>query len=240
MMQRVAPRNAAVARPDTGSLNRATWLTTVVLGITYAISGLHHGFFEVLQGSHPTPGLMIASIGPEHARWLYGTDGALTLIPNFLATGIAAMVVSLAIIVWCLFFLRRRRGPAGFLALFVLLTLVGGGIGHVVFFLAAWAYATRIHGRLPWWRRALGPGARQRLAGAWRPALATSSILFLLALEISVFGYLPGVTDPDAMLNGIWAILLASLLALNVAYAAAIARDLETEAVAVRGTVVAG
>lgn len=207
-------------------LNRTVWLTTAVLGITYAISGMHHGFFEVLQGSQPTPGIMIASIGPEQVRWEYGTDGAMTLIPNFLVTGIAAIAVSLAIVVWCLFFLARRRGPTGFLGLFILLTLVGGGIGHTVFFLATWAYATRMRSGLGWWRRVLGPGLRRVLASMWLPALATSSILFLVALEVSVFGFLPGVNDAEQMLTAIWVILLASLVTLNVAFAGAVARDL--------------
>ncbi len=211
-------------------VNRATCLTTAVLGITYAISGLHHGFFELLQGNRPTPGIMIASIGPDQVRWEYGTDGAMTLIPNFLATGIAAMAVSLVIVGWCLFFLRRRRGLAGFLALFVLLTLVGGGIGHIVFFLTTWAYATRMHGTLGWWRRVLGPGLRRALGSMWVPALAASSFLFLVALEVSVFGFLPGVSDPDQMMTAIWVILLASLALVNVTFAGAFARDLSAAA----------
>ncbi len=32
---------------------------------TLAIAGLHHGFFEALQGNRATGGLLIASIGPE-------------------------------------------------------------------------------------------------------------------------------------------------------------------------------
>lgn len=207
-------------------LNPATWRTTRVVGVTYAMAGLHHGLFEVLQGSRPTPGLGIASIGPDHVRWEYGTDDAITLIPNFLATGIAAMLVSLAIIIWCLFYLRGRRGPSGFLALFVLLTLVGGGIGHIAFFTVAWAYATRMRRPLAWWRRVLSPAARPALGRLWAPALAASSLLFLLGLELSVFGYPPGVSDPELLLALIWGLLLASLATLNLAYIAAFARDL--------------
>lgn len=208
-------------------LNRATWGTTVILGITLAVAGLHHGFFELLQGNRPTPGPFIASIGPEQVRWEHGTDGAFTLIPNFLATGLAAMAVSLAIVAWCVYGLRGRYGARGFVGLFVLLTLVGGGIGHAAFFLLAGAWATRIRGGLGWWRRALRPGARRALRPVWLPALATSSLLFLLALELSVFGPPGGAADPDGGLALIAWVLLGSLAALNVAYVAAIARDLE-------------
>lgn len=209
-------------------VNRATWRTTRVAGITYAIAGLHHGFFEVLQGNRATPGLGIASIGPDHVRWEYGTDDAITLIPNFMATGLAAMAVSLAIIVWCVFYLRGRKGPSGFLALFLLLTLVGGGIGHVVFFTTAWAYATRMRRPLAWWRRVLRPAIRPALARLWAPALTASSLLFLIALELSVFGYPFGAPDPDVFLAVIWGLLLASLATLNLAYMAGFAWDLAT------------
>jgi len=212
--------------PELGRLNRATHLTTAVFGVTLAIAGLHHGFFETLQGNRPTPGIGIASIGPEQLRWEYGTDDALTLIPNFLVTGIAAILVSLAIIAWSLFFLRHRDGPSVFLALFVLLTLVGGGIGHVVFFTVAWGYATRMRKPLSWWERVLRPGIRGPLARAWIPSVLASAFLFLLALEMSVFGFAPGETDPDAMLYLIWSVLLGSLALMNLAYVAAFARDL--------------
>lgn len=214
-------------RPPSRSVNPSTLLTAAVLGITYAVSGLHHGFFEVLQGNTPTPGIMIASIGPEHVRWEHGTDGAMTLIPNFLATGLASMAVSAAIIAWCLFGLRRRTGPAVFLLLFVLLTLVGGGIGHVVFFAATWAYATRIRSPLTRWGRVLPLSVRAPLARAWVPSLVVSAGLFLVALEASVWGYIPGASDPDRLLGIIWLTLLASLLLLNVAFIAGLARDLE-------------
>jgi hypothetical protein len=72
----------------------ATHFNTMVLGIVFAIAGLHHGFFEALQGNVPTGGWGIASIGEAQRAWEGGSDAAVTLIPNFLATGIAAMAVS--------------------------------------------------------------------------------------------------------------------------------------------------
>ena len=104
-------------------LNRTVWITSVVLGTTLASGGFHHGLFGTLQGNRPTPGFAIQSIGPEHVRWEYGTDDPITLIPNFLLTGVAAMALSLAIVAWSALGLLRRRGPSVFLGLFVLLTL---------------------------------------------------------------------------------------------------------------------
>lgn len=210
------------------AFNRSIWLTTAVLGLSYAVGGLHHGFFETLQGNAATPGVLIESIGPDHVRWEYGTDGAFSIIPNFLATGVAAILVSLAIAIWCLLFLHRRYGPSGFLGLFVLLTLVGGGIGHTVFFLTAWAYATRMRRPLAWWGRVLRPGTTEALGRAWLPALAASSLLFLLALEISVFGWVPATRDPEVIFAVIVSALLGSLVCTHVAYVAAISRDLDS------------
>lgn len=208
-------------------VNRTIWRTTVVLAVTLAVAGFHHGLFEALQGNHATPGLGIHSIGPDHQRWAYGTDDAITLVPNFLATGVAAMTVSLGIVAWSVLGLESKRGASVLLALFVLLTLVGGGMGHIPFFLALWAYATRIRGDLSWWRRRLRSRLRTVLSRGWLPALLMSALLFLAALELSVFGYPPLAADPDLLLLVIWSVLGASLVLLNLAFVGAIARDLE-------------
>jgi hypothetical protein len=135
--------------------------------------------------------------------------------------------VSLAIVAWSAGRLRRRYGRAVFLALFVVLTLVGGGVGHIVFFGATWAFATRMRSSLSWWRRRLGRRARAVVARAWVPALTLSSLCFVLGLELSVFGYRPAVTDPELLLTLIWSILLVAFVLLNLAYVAAIARDIQ-------------
>lgn len=209
------------------ALNRTIWITTVVMGVTLALAGFHHGLFEALQGSRQTGRLGIHSIGPEHVRWEFGTDDAITILPNFLVTGVVAMGVSLTIVVWLAFGLATPHGPSVFLALFVVLTLVGGGIGHVPFFITAWAYTTRIRGGLTWWRERLGGRARAALVRAWPYGLVLSSLSFLIALELSVFGFPPMESDPEGLLAVIWTVLMASFVLMNLAYAGAIARDVE-------------
>lgn len=208
-------------------VNRTIWLTAAVMGVGLSIGGFHHGFFEILQGSRPTPGIGIQSIGPDQVRWEYGTDDAITVLPNFLLTGIAAMGVSLAIVSWSILGLRTRSGPSVLLALFVLLTVVGGGVGHIPFFVVLWAYATRIRGELPWWDQRLGGRLRTALSRAWLPTLVLSALLFLAGLELSVFGFPPLRSDPDMLLLVIWSILASSLMLMNVAFIGAIARDLK-------------
>jgi hypothetical protein len=57
---------------DHDPFNRAIWITTLVLGVTLAVAGFHHGLFEVLQGNRPTGGMAIHSIGLEQVRWNTG------------------------------------------------------------------------------------------------------------------------------------------------------------------------
>jgi len=209
------------------SFNRSVWITTMVTGITVAVAGFHHGLFETLQGNQPTEGIGIHSIGPQHVRWEHGTDDAVTVIPNFLATGLAAMAVSLGIMGWCVSGLRQRHGPAVFLALFILLTLVGGGMGHILFFLTAWAYSTRMRSSLSWWRRRLGSRARRVWARFWIHSMGLSVVCFLIAMELSVFGFPIAAVDADSLLLVIWGLLLISLVLINTAYAGAIARDID-------------
>jgi len=204
----------------------ATHLNTMVLGIVFAIAGLHHGFFEALQGNVPTGGWGIASIGEAQRAWEGGSDAAITLIPNFLATGIAAMAVSVLVVLWCLFALRGRHGRTVFLLGFVLLALVGGGIGFILFYVTAWAYATRMGRPLRWWRRVLRPRARAALAGVWPWALGASALLFLAGLEISVSG-LPGTSDPGTIYAVCWGALGAAWVLEHVAYMSGFARDIE-------------
>ena len=126
-------------------MNRATRINVATIGVLFGISGMTHGFGEILQGNRPTNGLIINAIaaGSSWSRWTEGGEGAFTIIPNFLLTGLLAMLVGLAIIIWSIGFVHKPRGPLVYLLLFVLLFLVGGGIGQVIFFIPAWAVATQ-------------------------------------------------------------------------------------------------
>lgn len=209
-------------------MNRATRTNVVVMTIVLAVSGmLAHGLFEVLQGNTPTPGLIIRAIGPEQQMWEYGTEEAFTLIPNFLITGLLAMGVSLALILWAVGFVHKRHGPLVLLLLFVLLFLVGGGIAQVLFFVPLWAASTRINKPLTWWRKTIPDGLRPLLATLWPWFLATAASLFLLGLAISITGIFPVLTDPDQILKADWLILLFGGLFFFLAFVAGFARDIQ-------------
>lgn len=221
-------------------MNRATKINVTTIGVIFGIAGMTHGFAETLQGNTPTGGLFINAIaaGSSWTRWSEGGEGAFTIIPNFLITGILAMLVGLAIIIWSVGFVHKRPGPLVYLLLFIVLFLVGGGIGQVVFFIPAWAVATRIHKPLTWWRNVLPAGVRRGLAPAWRWLLIAASLLILTALIIAIFGYIPGVHDMDQVLAITLSMVGASLGFFLLAFVAGFAYDLErsSESVTVNNT----
>jgi hypothetical protein len=213
-------------------MNRTTRTTVAALGALLGVSGMNHGFFEALQGNHPTGGLLINAIsaGNSWTRLTQGGEGAFTLVPNFLATGLLAMAMGLAITVWSIGFVHRPRGSVVLFMLFVGLTLVGGGIGQIVFFSLVCALATQIGRPLTPWQAWLPGSARRALARLWLGALCLTIVLFVCALEIAIFGYVPGVDDLTLCQYICWAILGVGLAALLVTFAAAFARDLERPA----------
>lgn len=208
-------------------MNRATRTIVSILGVFFAIGGIDHGFFEILHGNIPTTGLLIQSIGAANRFWVYGTEDAFTIIPNFLLTGILAVIFSLAIMVWLIGFIDTPHGPSVFFLLFVCLFLVGGGVGQVFFFLPAWLVATRIHSPLTWWRKVLPEATRRWLARLWPGTLATGVLCFLVALEIAIFGFVPGVNKPDMKNYICWSFLAAGLVAILFTFVAGFAADIQ-------------
>lgn len=185
-------------------MNRATQIIVSTIGVALAIAGLDHGIFEILQGNKPTPGLVIQAIGPEMNLW--GTEEAFTVIPNFLATGILAVLVSLAIILWSLRYLDTKHGATVFGLLFIALFLVGGGIAaQIVFAPFAWAAARQINQPLDRWRRLLPEPIGRGLAKIWPVTLALGSLSLLIGIFIAITGYVPGVTDDEGIFAVCWA-----------------------------------
>ena len=208
-------------------MNRATRTIVSILGAFFAIGGIDHGFFELLHGNTPTHGLFIQAIGPANRFWIYGTEDAFTFVPNFLLTGILAIIFSLAIMAWLVGFIHTKHGPSVFFLLFICLFLVGGGVGQVLFFLPAWAVATRINQPLTWWRRVLPEATRRVLAGLWPASLAIGLLCFLVALEIAIFGFVPGVKAPDLKNYICWSVLGTGLVVILFTFIAGFAADIQ-------------
>jgi hypothetical protein len=180
----------------------ATRVIATTIGVFFGLfSGVNHGIFEVLQGNRPTNGLIINAIGEAQRFWVAGTEPAFTLIPNFMLTGIASIIVGLAIVIWSIWFLPSKHGRIIFLGLFILSFLVGGGMGQAFFFIPAWAFATRMDKPLTWWRQVLPRRSWPFLSKLWIVLLVLATISMLIGLEMAIFGYFPGITDSETLQN---------------------------------------
>jgi len=210
-------------------MNRATRTTVATLGTIFGISGMSHGFFEALQGNISTGGSFISAIGEAQRMWPHGNEYALTLIPNFLITGIAAMLVGLAIIVWSLGFVHKKSGPTILILLFVLLLLVGGGVAQILFFPWIWLVSTRINNPLIWWRKILQGKIHVPLGRLWLWCLIASSALLVFALEIAITGFVPTVNDPETVLSVMLICLVIEAVILPLTFISGFAHDIAVE-----------
>jgi hypothetical protein len=147
--------------------------TASAFGIYAGLLGIEHGYFETLQGNVAPKGLKIMAVGFE-LPFPFGHEPALTLIPNFLATGIAAMLVGVAILVWSAAFLRRKRGALVLLLLSATLLLVGGGFGPISLLIVACVAARRIGKPLKRRRTCMHGGLHRSLAKVWGWSLAAA------------------------------------------------------------------
>ncbi|NMB54559.1 MAG: hypothetical protein GYA15_07635 [Leptolinea sp.] len=210
-------------------LNRSLKTAVAVVGVLLGVSGMNHGFFETLQGYTRTPGILIQAIGPAQRMWEYGTEEALTLAQNYLFSGLLAMTFGAMIILWSLAYLHTRHSAAVFILLFLLLLLSGGGIGQVVFFLPAWGFATLINKPLNGWKKFIPANIRSAMAKTWPYSTALTAVLFLFALEIAIFGFVPGMTSAVDKLHLCWASLGIAWLLMFYSFVAAIAADIEKQ-----------
>lgn len=204
-----------------------TRIIATTVGVFFGLfSSINHGVFEILQGNTPTSGLIINAIGEAHRFWPEGTEPALTLIPNYLVTGIAAIFVGITIIVWSIWFLPTKHGRTVYLGLFLVSFLVGGGIGQFFFFLPAWAFATRMGKPLNWWRRTLPEPTWPFLSQMWRVFLAAAVASMLVGLEMAIFGWFPGITDLETLTNINMMIVFGSAILFVLAFISGFGQEL--------------
>ncbi len=167
----------------------ATKTVASTFGVLVGLAGIEHGFFEMLQGNVTPSDIMIDAIGPEQKFWEYATEPALTIIPNFLVTGILAIIFGLLVTIWAYAFIDKKYGARILLLLSIILWLVGGGFAPIFMSILAFATATRINKPLKWWRAHLPVNLRGFLAKLWPWSIIAYVFVFVLGVEIAIFGY---------------------------------------------------
>jgi hypothetical protein len=155
-------------------MRKATRLTATVLGLTAGLAGIEHGIFEILQGNAKPEGLMIASIGPPCVPELSwnACEPAMTIIPNFLVTGILAVLFGVAVLIWSAFFVQKKHGGLVLILLCIPLLLFGGGLFPPLIGIVAGALGTRMDKPLNPQGSRLSGGLLRFLAVLWPWSLA--------------------------------------------------------------------
>ena len=128
-------------------MRKATRVVAALLGVFAGIGGPEHGIFEIMRGNTRPEGLIIASMGPPcnpEEVW-HACEPAMTVIPNFLVTGILATLFGLITIIWAASFLHRKSGGLVLILLSIALLLVGGGLFPPVIGIVAGVVGTRIN-----------------------------------------------------------------------------------------------
>jgi hypothetical protein len=143
----------------------------------------------------------------------YACEPALTIVPDYLASGILSIALGLAVFVASLAFVHRRWGGPVLAALSVALLLVGGGIFPPLIGLVAGATGARIHAPI----RPPGPWAR-RLARPWPWPLV--AFLGLLAGQWAI-----GAVANDLLMRSAYLIPALVLVLLAATVASALAHD---------------
>jgi hypothetical protein len=132
-------------------MRRATKATATWMGLVAGIAGLEHGYFAYLQGDGRIPGLVFPSWGPPcvpEEAW-HGCEPAMSIVPNFLFTGIIAILLSAVLLVWTVWFVERRYGGWVQMTLALLLLLFGGGFFPPIIAFVGGVAGTGINRPLP-------------------------------------------------------------------------------------------
>lgn len=134
-------------------MNRATTKLFLTLGILAGIMGIEHGIGEVLEGNRPTDGIFILS-WPDSAFFeIMAGEPAMTLIPNYLPTGLLAILFSgLFLTVLARLSFHRRAIPL-LCALLIFMLLVGGGFGPPILGMIAVLVSLKTDSPLKLWSR---------------------------------------------------------------------------------------
>ncbi len=153
-------------------MRNATRVTVSTFGALAGLAGIEHGVGEVLQGNVAPDGVMILSWPDSELFHILAGEPAMTIVPNLLATGILAILVSLIFLAWATMFVQREHGGPVLILLFVVMVLVGGGFGPPLLGIIVGIAATRINAPLAWWRAHLTGGSRRLLVNLWSWSLS--------------------------------------------------------------------
>ncbi|MFX1517663.1 MAG: hypothetical protein ACFFC6_15270 [Promethearchaeota archaeon] len=162
-------------------------VVVAAFGIFYGVTGIIAGFFEILQGNTAPDGFIISTIGSNYTMADDFTYLAVTIIPNFLLTGILAVIVSSLIIIWSIAFVYKKYGV---LVLFVLsiTQMFVGGAWVIDLAIITCVLATRIDKPLNWWRSHLPQNIQLWLTKFLPFSIIVYAIVAFSMLNLTILG----------------------------------------------------
>jgi len=166
----------------------ATRLVVSSLGSLGGLISIEHGIFETLQGNTPTSGLIINAIAPGHWYWEEGGELAMTIIPNFLITGIVAIIIGIAVIIWSIKFVQKKYGALGLFTLTVLTLLFGGGIAFIIIGIIISITAIQINKSHTWWDNHLSNNVKKYITKLWLPLFSITIIVLVSVVLGGILG----------------------------------------------------
>ena len=110
-------------------MNRATTLLYSTLGILAGIMGIEHGIGEVLEGYRPTESVFILSWPGSEFFEIMAGEPAMTIVPNYLITGLLAILFSCVFLVVLTKPSLDGKAITILFVVLILMLLVGGGFG---------------------------------------------------------------------------------------------------------------
>ncbi len=188
----------------------AARLTASLFGALAGLGGIVHGIGEILQGNVAPSGFFFNSWTQGPIAAYMGGEPGLTIVPNLLATGVFALITSLAVMVWAAFFVQRENGGWILIGLAILMLLVGGGVAPPIIAILAGVAGLGIGSRHSRWRAHVPVNIQRRLARLWPWAFGLCAIngAFLVIGSV-VLVYLFGLNNPELFVNSfLFAVLL--------------------------------
>ena len=129
-------------------MRKATHIVAASFGILAGIAGLEHGYFEILRGNTSLENMMFfPSMGPPcvpEKIW-NACEPAMSILSNFLITGILTVILGLLIIFWSAAFVQRKNGGVILILLSIALLPFGGGFFPPLIGIVGGAAGTKIN-----------------------------------------------------------------------------------------------
>ncbi|MCB2199134.1 hypothetical protein KQI63_06985 [bacterium] len=189
--------------------NQSAWQIAALFGTLAAIGGLLHGVGEVLQGPIPVESVIIESWSTGPLADHMGGDPGMTILPTMLLTGSVGLISSTALLIWSLFFLRRRFAGLIQLLLTIAMLLFGGGFGPPLAGILASIAAFGIRSRYAFWERLLSAEMIRFLARSWPIVFgitAANGLFLYVGHMVMVFIF--GFTHPEPFVVSTFLVLI--------------------------------